>query len=785
VGKRKSPLVKTKFQKSKAHGQKVDGQEEAIKKLPSPQPGPQEKFLNTEADIAIYGGAAYSGKSFALLLDFGRFIDESQYRAVIFRRTSPQITNEGGLFDTAGEVYQSVGAVPKQTTHEYEFPSGSTIRFAHLQHEKTKFDWQGSQLSRCVARGTLILMGDGTTKPVEDIKVGDCVATLQGSMPVTKTPPSEVKKAWRVWCDRASVVVSEDHKFLTDRGWVSLKEGLPIQSHVFCSNSVTARGSSRAIGQLSALRQLSRQQATELDEQTLHRKLHSDFCETQANVQISAGELYEIPLEASTPLKLTFRLALYEPAPQSEKSAGRHLTYADESSRACDGSEALNSQCDYRTYSHSCDGQPQKRKEHALRSIPLLDDAEKSSFCQTDDQYSARERILSDRYKYVHPYTMEIMEADQLGVCYEHTYAAPMGELELFDLRILQASHYITHDRIISLNCGYDELTHFTESQFFYLLSRVRSPSGIPTKIRATTNPDADSWVAKFISWWIDEEGNPIQERAGVLRWFIRLNENIEWADTWGDLAEKFSGQVAPEGDYSTKLIVPQSVTFVPGTLFDNALGVAADPTYLGKLQSLSAVERGRLLGGNWKISVSGGIVDRSWFKYYGTAPAHPTTIVQSWDTAQKENELADYSVCTTWAVTSNGYYLLDLYRQKVGSPDLIKAAINLGAKWKPNVVLVEDKGSGTGLIQHLRVSTTLSVFPINPIGAKMVRFSNESPAIEAGKVFLPEVAEWLLEYEQELSVAPNGKNDDQCDSTSQFLGYIREHGVKRGASLF
>jgi hypothetical protein len=63
---------------------------------------------------------------------------------------------------------------------------------------------------------------------------------------------------------------------------------------------------------------------------------------------------------------------------------------------------------------------------------------------------------------------------------------------------------------------GFDELTHFTERQFFYMLSRNRSTCGVKPYIRATTNPDADSWVAEFISWWIDQEtGLPIMERAG------------------------------------------------------------------------------------------------------------------------------------------------------------------------------------------------------------------------------------------------------------------------------
>ena len=78
---------------------------------------------------------------------------------------------------------------------------------------------------------------------------------------------------------------------------------------------------------------------------------------------------------------------------------------------------------------------------------------------------------------------------------------------------------------------GFDELTHFTAHQFFYMVSRNRSTCGVRPYIRATCNPYADSWVADFLAWWIDQEtGLPIPERAGVLRYYIRVAEKIEWA---------------------------------------------------------------------------------------------------------------------------------------------------------------------------------------------------------------------------------------------------------------
>jgi Terminase large subunit, T4likevirus-type, N-terminal len=71
------------------------------------------------------------------------------------------------------------------------------------------------------------------------------------------------------------------------------------------------------------------------------------------------------------------------------------------------------------------------------------------------------------------------------------------------------------------------------------MVSRNRSTCGVRPYIRATCNPDADSWVADFLAWWIDPEtGLPISERAGVLRYYIRVAEKIEWADRPEDLTQ-------------------------------------------------------------------------------------------------------------------------------------------------------------------------------------------------------------------------------------------------------
>lgn len=174
-------------------------------------------------------------------------------------------------------------------------------------------------------------------------------------------------------------------------------------------------------------------------------------------------------------------------------------------------------------------------------------------------------------------------------------------------------------------------------------------------------------------------------------------------------------------------------------------------------------------------VPSEGEIVKWAWFQRYSSPPpSHQMTICQSWDTASKADEHHDYSVCTTWGIAGDRYYLLDVERERLDFPSLKRRVIELARHWGPRTILIEDKGSGTALIQQLRSESHGIPFPTPfiPKDDKLTRLHAQSAQIEAGHVYLPERAAWLDDLRSEIAAFPQGRHDDQIDSISQFLAW-------------
>ena len=442
-------------------------------KVRRPQPGPQEAFLASAADIAIYGGAAGGGKTWALLMEALRHIANGNFGAVFFRRTTVQIRNQGGLWDESSNLYPDAGGEPKEHDLWWRFPSGASVAFAHLEHEKNRLDWQGS-------------------------------------------------------------------------------------------------------------------------------------------------------------------------------------------------------------------------------AIPLI--------------------------------------------CF-------------------------------------DELTHFTRMQFWFLVSRNRSMCGVRPYIRATCNPDADSWVAELIGWWIDPKtGYPIPERAGVLRWFVRVGETLVWGDSPEDLAQ-YTDPATGEP------IPPKSLTFIPAKLTDNKALMAADPGYMANLLALPMVERERLLGGNWKIRPAAGLLfQRSWCQVVDAAPAEIETI-RGWDlagTPKTEHNDPDWTSGTKIGrhLTTGRFIVLD-HRKTRDRPgavlEFIKNTATHDGK-QTQISLPQDPGqAGKAQAQSLigqLVGYLASATPES--GDKVTRFGPFSAQALAGNVDILRGA-WNTEWFDALEAFPGAAHDDEADSTSRAFNAFLE----------
>lgn len=360
------------------------------------------------------------------------------------------------------------------------------------------------------------------------------------------------------------------------------------------------------------------------------------------------------------------------------------------------------------------------------------------------------------------------------------------------------------------------------------MFSRIRSDSGVDGYVRATTNPDPDSWLRQFIDWWIGPDGLAIPERSGKIRWFIRINGEVIWGENRMELLRyQFEGEIRSvdkshedkdelflldekdskkqtvvtpgedgvlyvitgtreffqwDGAEYRQLMAPKSATFILSTLQDNKILMRNDPSYLANLQALPLVEQERLLGGNWDIRPAAGMYfPRNKANLIDEPPSDIVRVVRAWDLAgtedKKNNNPEDgpaYTAGVLIGKRKNGRIaILDVINQRLNSSDVRKTVLNTAradkAAWKSKyrIRMNQDPGQA-GVDQKEQYIKLLSGFSVNierESGSKEVRAEPLSAQWINGNVDVVN-GPWTSAYLSQMDGFPDRKFKDMADAS-------------------
>lgn len=336
---------------------------------------------------------------------------------------------------------------------------------------------------------------------------------------------------------------------------------------------------------------------------------------------------------------------------------------------------------------------------------------------------------------------------------------------------------------------GFDELTAFTEKQFWYMLTINRSTCGVEPYLRATCNPDSESWVAELLAWWIDQDsGLAIPERSGKLRWFVREDGKLIWAGSREELVSRFPGQL------------PKSLTFVPAKLDDNPTLEESDPGYRASLMAQESVIRERLLGGNWKIRPAAGLKfprDKWVLMDAHPAPAQFARLVRFWDKAYTEGGKGARSAGVLMGeLRRDGanlrlpqFWVLDARAGRWGDAEResqIKATAELDrATWGHVAIGIEEEGGAGKHSVHMTISNLAghSAYAERPRAKKHLRWDPLASQQQIGNVAIHKGPWDWADYVRELDALAGdealdkGKLKDLADASAGAFKYLASGG--------
>lgn len=322
-----------------------------------------------------------------------------------------------------------------------------------------------------------------------------------------------------------------------------------------------------------------------------------------------------------------------------------------------------------------------------------------------------------------------------------------------------------------------DEGTQFEEEMVLYCMSRLRNPNcPVKPRLRITCNPDKNSYLRKWVDWYIDEDGYPIEGRCGVKRYFIRRDNTFIWGDTREEIIEKY--KVDP------KIVL--SFTFINATVKDNPVVLENNPEYVGWLESLGRVERARLLFGNWNVSSEAtGYWKKEWCEIVDKPPLDAIKVARAWDiSGSLPSELMPNPDWTAGVRISKDrygtYYIEDVVRFRARHGEVFERMVEAAKRDGEDTLIVVPADPGASGKQY--ASTLIRDLAERGFYAKskptskskVQRFAPFCAACESGNVKIV-AGEWNDTFIDELEAFDGSRRvkDDQVDASADAFAML------------
>lgn len=330
-----------------------------------------------------------------------------------------------------------------------------------------------------------------------------------------------------------------------------------------------------------------------------------------------------------------------------------------------------------------------------------------------------------------------------------------------------------------------DEAQQISRESILYALSRLRSEWEGRHQLIMTCNPLPDTLVHDLVKPNLDDNGTPIEELSGSINFMLNRGGEILM----------FSNEKECE-PYLFKGEKPLSVSFINANIMDNPILMKMQPDYVSKLQSLSRVERLRLLDGNWNVrEESSGYYNESWISpaTQGELLSFNRYKVRAWDfantLASEENRNPDWTVgllmgarCGQSKDEPFSVAVLDIVRDRRRFDGVSNMVLDTAEKDGKDVVisLPLDPGGASHFTKQLSAKLSQRGFKVilsRPTGGKVDRFALFSQLSEAGYVYMNTSVSWYKTYINELCAFDGTRNckDDQVDASSDALAFINQ----------